>query len=67
MLKNDNPPKEPARRKAERKWRNNAVERALKEERAKVVPISRKELEVGDIARAKLRVEMRLKHQPVVN
>jgi hypothetical protein len=49
MLKNDNPPKEPARRKAERKWRNNAVERALKEEKVKATPIAPKELEVGDV------------------
>ena len=49
MLKDDNQPKEPARRKAERKWRNNAVEKAIKEEKAKVVPIVPKELEVGDV------------------
>jgi hypothetical protein len=49
MLKDDNPPKEPARRKAERKWRNNAVEKSLKEEKAKATPIAPNELEVGDV------------------
>jgi hypothetical protein len=49
MLKDDGPPKEPARRKAERKWRNSAVERTLKEERVKAVPIAPKELEAGDV------------------
>jgi hypothetical protein len=49
MLKNDSPPKEPARRKAERKWRNNAVEKSLKEEKAKATPIASKELEVGGV------------------
>ena len=49
MLKDDSPPKEPARRKAERKWRNNAVERTLKEQKANATPIAPKELEVGDV------------------
>src|ERR1700722_11510687 len=49
MLKEDNLPKEPARRKAERKWRNRDIEKRLKEERAKVTPIAPKELEIGDV------------------
>ena len=56
MLKNDGPPKEPARRKAERRWRNHAVEKAFKEEKAKPVPIAQKELEVGDIIENKQRL-----------
>jgi hypothetical protein len=43
MLKDDNLPKEPARRKAEREWRNNAVEKAIKEEKATTVPTAPKE------------------------
>jgi hypothetical protein len=42
-------PKEPARDKATRKWRNHAVEKSFKEERSKLVPIAPKELEVGDV------------------
>src|SRR5580704_1058958 len=49
MLKNDNPPKEPARDKAIRKWRNHEVEKRVKEEKAKAVPVAPKELEVGDV------------------
>jgi hypothetical protein len=48
MLENDNPPKEPARRKAERKWRNNAIEKSFKEEMVKAVPITPNEPEIGD-------------------
>jgi hypothetical protein len=42
-------PREPARRKAERKWRNHDLEKRFKEEKAKVVPSEPKELEVGDV------------------
>jgi hypothetical protein len=49
MLKDDLPPREPARRRAERKWRNHKVEKRLKEEKAKPVPIASKELEVGNV------------------
>jgi hypothetical protein len=42
MLKDvDDKPKEPARRKAERRWRNYDVEKRLKEERAKPQPVSK--------------------------
>src|ERR1700722_18609192 len=54
MLKDDGPPKEPARRKATRKWRNRDIEKRLKEERSKTetappVPPVPNELEVGDV------------------
>lgn len=51
MLKDDNPPKEPARNKAIRKWRNHSVEKSIKEERQKASaePPEPKELEVGDV------------------
>jgi hypothetical protein len=49
MRKDDLSPRGPARRKAERKWRNNVVDKAFKEERAKPVPKAPKELEVGDV------------------
>jgi hypothetical protein len=48
MLKDDGPPKEPARRKAERKWRNHEVERRFKEEKVKAPPKEPRELD-GDI------------------
>jgi hypothetical protein len=50
MLK-DQPPKEPARRKAERKWRNHSVERNFKEERRKAnaAPREPKEIKFGDV------------------
>jgi electron transfer flavoprotein alpha subunit len=42
MLKDvDDRPIEPARKKAERKWRNHDVEKRLKEERTKPKPISK--------------------------
>jgi hypothetical protein len=50
MLKDvDDKPKEPARKKAERRWRNHDVEKRLKEERAKPQPVS-KELSAPEIA-----------------
>jgi hypothetical protein len=50
MLKDvDDKPREPARSKAERRWRNHDVEKRLKEERAKPTPKEPKELEVGDV------------------
>jgi hypothetical protein len=47
----EDPPKETARRKAERKWRNRDIEKRFKEERsnANSAPSKSKELEVGDI------------------
>src|ERR1700722_1168488 len=56
MLKGDGPPKEPARNKATRRWRNHAVEKAFKEEKAKPVPIAPKELEVGSVIENKQRL-----------
>ena len=56
MLKDDLPPKEPAREKATRKWRNHDVEKRFKEEKAKAVPIAPKELEVGDVIENKQRL-----------
>jgi hypothetical protein len=42
MLKDvDDKPVEPARNKAERRWRNHDVEKRLKEERAKPQPVSK--------------------------
>jgi hypothetical protein len=42
MLKDvDDKPREPARRKAERRWRNHDVEKRLKEERARPQPVSK--------------------------
>jgi hypothetical protein len=51
MLKDGLPPKEPARDKATRKWRNHNVEKRLKQERAKIeaAPPNPKELEIGDV------------------
>jgi hypothetical protein len=56
MLEDDGPPKEPARIKAERKWRNHAVERAFKEQKATATQIAEKELEVGDVIENKERL-----------
>jgi hypothetical protein len=42
-------PKEPARNKATRKWRNHDLEKRIKEEKAKPTPPEPKELEVGDV------------------
>jgi hypothetical protein len=56
MLKDDGPPKEPARDKATRRWRNHAVEKAFKEEKTKLVPITPKELEVGHVIENKQRL-----------
>ena len=42
-------PKEPAREKATRKWRNHDLEKRLKEEKAKPTPTEPRELEVGDV------------------
>jgi hypothetical protein len=47
MLKDNLPPREPARRKAERRWRNHDVEKRFKEEKAKPVPIEPKDPTVG--------------------
>jgi hypothetical protein len=51
VLKDDGPPKELARDKATRKWRNRDIEKRLKEQRAKTeAPLPKpKELEVGDV------------------
>jgi hypothetical protein len=51
MLKDvDDKPKEPARRRAERRWRNHDVEKRLKEERAKPKPVSEEPIapEIGE-------------------
>jgi hypothetical protein len=56
MLKDDLPPREPARRKAKRKWRNHDVEKRFKEQKAKPIPIAPKELEVGDVIENKQRL-----------
>jgi hypothetical protein len=56
MLKDDLPPREPTRNKAERRWRNHAVEKSFKEERSKPVTIAPKELEVGDVIENKQRL-----------
>jgi hypothetical protein len=56
MLKDDLPPKEPARDKATRRWRNHDVEKRFKEEKAKLVPIATKEQEVGDVIENKQRL-----------
>jgi hypothetical protein len=49
MLKDvDDKPKEPARRKAERRWSNHDVEKRLKEERSKPAPKEPKGLEIAD-------------------
>jgi hypothetical protein len=45
----EDPPKEPARRKAERRWRNHDIEKRIKEEKAKPAPTAPKEVEVGDV------------------
>jgi hypothetical protein len=51
MLRDDLPPREPARDKATRRWRNHDVEKRVKEEKAKAeaTPPKPKELEVGDV------------------
>jgi hypothetical protein len=49
MLIDDSPPKELARDKATRKWRNHEIERKVKAERGKPVQTEHKELEVGDV------------------
>jgi hypothetical protein len=56
MLKDDLPPREPARRKAERRWRNHDVEKRFKEEKAKPVPMTPNELGVGDVIENKQRL-----------
>jgi hypothetical protein len=52
MLKQpDDPRKEPARRRAERRWRNYDVEKRFKEEKAKSSPDSdpgARDIEIGD-------------------
>ena len=55
MLKDvDDKPKEPARRRAERRWRNHDVERRFKEEKAKPAPKQPKDVEIAEIiSRAK--------------
>jgi hypothetical protein len=45
----EDPPKEPARNNATRKWRNHDLEKRIKEEKARPVPIDPEELEVGDV------------------
>jgi hypothetical protein len=52
MLKDvDDRPKEPARKKAERKWRNHDVEKRLKEEKAKSKPVQKESIQpvIGEI------------------
>jgi hypothetical protein len=50
MLKDvDDKPKEPARKKAERKWRNHDVERRFKEEKAKPAPEKSKDLQIAKV------------------
>lgn len=49
MRKDDLPPKEPTRNKAERRWRNHAVEKAFKDKKAEPAPMAPKELEVGHV------------------
>jgi hypothetical protein len=54
MIKDiDDKPKEPARKKAERRWRNHATEKAFKESRKKAesAPKAPKELELADVIR----------------
>jgi hypothetical protein len=47
-------PKEPARKRAERRWRNHATEKAFKEEKAKPAPVGPDKLEIAEtISRAK--------------
>jgi hypothetical protein len=49
MLKDvDDKPKEPARKKAERRWRNHDVEKRFKEENAKPAPKEPKEIEIAE-------------------
>jgi hypothetical protein len=49
MLKDvDDKPKEPARKKAERRWRNHDVEKRFKEEKAKPAPKEPKEIEIAE-------------------
>ena len=49
MLKDvDDKPREPARKKAERRWRNYDVEKRFKEEKAKPAPKEPKELEIAE-------------------
>lgn len=49
MLKDDGPPKEPLRVKAERKWRNNAVRKRIAEEKRK--PQAKDPDETPEVAR----------------
>ena len=50
MLKEHDPPKEPLRTKAERKWRNNQMVKRLKEEKQKPKPVDPdKEPEPADL------------------
>jgi hypothetical protein len=52
MLKHpDDPRKEPARKRAERRWRNHDVEKRFKEEKKKAsaAPKEPKELEIADV------------------
>jgi hypothetical protein len=50
MLKDvDDKPKEPARKKAERRWRNHDVEKRFKEEKAKPAPREPKEIEIAEV------------------
>ena len=50
MLKDDGPPNEPLRAKAERKWRNNQIRRRIHEERQKPKLVDRnKEPEPADL------------------
>jgi hypothetical protein len=44
----DDKPKEPARRKAERRWRNHDVEKRFKEEKSKPTPKEPKEIEIAE-------------------
>jgi hypothetical protein len=49
MLKDHDAPREPARSKATRKWKNNDLTRRFKEEKTKAPAKEHKELEVGDV------------------
>jgi hypothetical protein len=50
MLKDvDDKPREPARKKAERRWRNHDVEKRFKEEKAKPAPKEPKEIEIAEV------------------
>jgi hypothetical protein len=45
----DDKPVEPARKKAERRWRNYDVEKRFKEEKARPSPEKPKELEIAEV------------------